>query len=405
MFIEPGKMDNLIEQFRQRLKYADTGFVRSAMQEINWNARLTGIKGARGIGKTTLLLQYIKLHLSHELNRTLYVSLDSIWFNNRSLSDLARDFSQKGGKYLFLDEVHKYEGWVQELKNIYDDYPDLKIVFTGSSLLEILNARADLSRRAVVYTMQGFSFREYIAVETGTKPEKYTLPEILENHTHIVENVLAHIKPFQYFENYLQSGYYPFYREEPDLYLVRLGGVVNMMLEIELPLLRNVALSYIHRVKQLLVAISESVPFIPNVSKLSEKIGINRTTLLLYLQYLDEIGLTKNLYKSAKGISKLQKPSKIYLENSNLTFLLGQGNTNTGNIRETFFVNQLGYRNEVNYTDQGDFLINETYIVEIGGKSKTGKQIQHLENAYIASDNIEYGFGNKIPLWLFGFLY
>lgn len=399
------KSDFLTEQFQQKLRYISTDFVRSEMNEINWNARLIGIKGARGIGKTTLLLQYIKLHLSDKLNETLYVSLDTTWFNNHSLIDLVRDFERKGGKYLFLDEVHKYEGWAQELKNSYDDYPALKIVFTGSSLLEILNARADLSRRAVVYTMQGFSFREYIAIETGVVFDRVSLSHLLENHTGIARKINEKIKPFQYFESYLKHGYYPFYREQPDLYLMRLGEVVNMMLEIELPLLRNVELAYIGKIKQLLSIIAESVPFVPNVSKLSEKLNINRATLLTYLHYLGEIGLTHNLFKEANGISRLQKPSKMYLENTNLAYLLARENVNKGNLRETFFANQLSHRHKIHYTEKGDFLVDEKFTFEIGGKDKTNKQIESLANAFIVSDNIEYGFQNKIPLWLFGFLY
>lgn len=398
-------MERLIEQFEQKIRYISTDFVRSMIDEVNWDARLIGIKGARGIGKTTLLLQYIKLHLADKLNQTLYVSLDTVWFNTNSLSELIREFERKGGKYLFLDEVHKYEGWAQELKNSYDNYPMLKIVFTGSSLLEILNARADLSRRAVVYTMQGFSFREYLSLETGLTFDRLSLDQIINDHSNLTRKINNQIRPFQYFENYLKGGYYPFYREQPELYLMRLGEVVNMILEIELPLLRKVELAYIGKIKQLLVVIAESVPFVPNVSKLSEKININRATLLSYLHYLDEIGLTHNLFKEASGISRLQKPSKIYLENTNLAYLLARENTNIGNLRETFFANQLNHRHQLNYTDKGDFLVDEKFTFEIGGKNKTTKQIEFLPNAYVVSDDIEYGFGNKIPLWLFGFLY
>lgn len=398
-------MESLFEKFQQKLLFTPVDFVRSAMQEIDWNARLIGIKGARGIGKTTLLLQYIKLHLSDFKEETLYVSLDSIWFNTHTLVELASDFEKKGGKYLFLDEVHRYEGWAQEIKNIYDDYPQLKIVFTGSSLLEILNARADLSRRAIVYTMQGFSFREYLSVETGFTFESLTLEQILSNHVNEAGKIIQKIKPLQHFDVYLKQGYYPFYREQPGLYEIRLGEVINMMLEIELPLLRAVELAYIKKVKQLLVIIAESVPFIPNVSKLSEKIGINRATLLAYLYYLDEIGLTRNLFKEAQGISRLQKPSKIYLENTNLIYVFARDNANAGNIRETFFANQVGFQHEINYTEHGDFLVNNTSNFEIGGKHKSAKQLKSAKEGYVIADGIEFGHNNKIPLWLFGFIY
>jgi predicted AAA+ superfamily ATPase len=398
-------MESLVSKFYSKLGATSTDFVRDTMYQVNWNARLIGLKGARGIGKTTLLLQYIKLHLSDQLDKTLYVSLDALWFNTNSLMDLVDEFSKKGGKYLFIDEVHKLQGWPQVLKNIYDENPHLNIVFTGSSLLEILNARADLSRRAVVYEMQGFSFREYLSIESGINFEILSLEQILNNHLQEAQKINQKIKPFQYFETYLKQGYYPFYREQPDLYEIRLGEVINMILEIELPQLRGVELAYITKVKQLLVIIAESVPFMPNVSKLSEKININRATLLSYLHYLSEIGLTHNLFKASYGISRLQKPAKIYLENTNLIYLLAQQNANVGNVRETFFINQLNYKHSVTYAEQTDFKIDDIYYFEIGGKNKTNKQIATLENSYIVADDIEYGYQKKIPLWLFGFMY
>ncbi|PWA09929.1 ATP-binding protein [Flavobacterium laiguense] len=398
-------MEELVEKFRFKLSHTSTDFVRSLGNDINWNARLIGVKGARGVGKTTMLLQHIKMNLTEVLDKTLYVSLDSIWFSNNTLVDLADDFVKKGGEYLFLDEVHRYDNWSQELKNIYDDYPMLKVVFTGSSLLQILNARADLSRRAITYTMQGLSFREYLSIETGQHFDKLTLESILSNHSTESALITAKVKPLQYFDRYLRQGYYPFYKEELDLYIPRLEEVINMMLEIELPLLRGLDLAYVHKIKQLLLIISESVPFVPNVSKLSDKIGIARSTLLLYFHYLAEIGLTVNLFKESGGISKLQKPLKVYLENSNLMYALTSSAANTGNIRETFFANQLGYTHKIMYSDRGDFFVDEKYVFEIGGKDKSKKQIEGVENSFIASDDIEYGFQNKIPLWLFGFLY
>lgn len=398
-------MEELAEKYHLKLSYITTNFVRSLGSDINWNARLIGIKGARGVGKTTMLLQHIKLSLADELDKTLYVTLDSIWFSNHTLVDLADDFVKKGGEYLFLDEVHKYSNWSQELKNIYDDYPMLKVVFTGSSLLEILNARADLSRRAIIYTMEGLSFREYLSIETGQHFDRLTLESILKNHLKESTLINAKVKPLQYFDAYLKQGYYPFYKEELDLYVPRLEEVINMMLEIELPILRGLDLAYVHKVKQLLLIISESVPFVPNVSKLSDKIGIARGTLLLYFHYLAEIGLTINLFKESRGISKLQKPLKVYLENSNLMYALSPRAVNAGNKRETFFANQLGHTHKIMYSDKGDFFVDEQYVFEIGGKDKSKKQIATIENSYIAADDIEYGFQNKIPLWLFGFLY
>jgi predicted AAA+ superfamily ATPase len=398
-------MESLFERFQQKLDFTRLDFIRGMMDEVNWDARLIGIKGARGVGKTTLLLQYIKLNLLNETDATLYVSLDNIWFSENRLSDLADTFVKRGGKYLFLDEVHKYPNWSQELKNIYDDYPRLKVVFTGSSLLEILNARADLSRRAVVYTMQGLSFREYLNMEHHKKFTKFSLSEILENHVGISRQIVNELKPLQRFPAYLKTGYYPFYREQPDLYHFRLEEVVNMMMEIELPMLRGFDLAHVSRLKQLLYVISSSAPFIPNVSKISERIGLNRVTLLTYLHYLDEIRLTNNLYKDARGISKLQKPNKIFLENTNLIYVLAPNSANTGNLRETFMVNQLSARHTIEYAEHGDFRVDHTYTFEAGGKDKNNKQIRNIPHSYIAADGIEYGHSNKIPLWLFGFLY
>ena len=398
-------MEKLFEKYIQKLQLVSTHFTRSIIHEINWKTRLIGIKGARGIGKTTLLLQYIKLKHSNELEKTLYISLDSIWFSNNSLVDLVESFIKKGGKYLFLDEVHKYPNWSQEIKNMYDDYTDLQIVFTGSSLLEILNARADLSRRAIIYTMQGLSFREYIAIEKGINLPVIHLEEILNNHINISQQILKEIKPFVHFDSYLKMGYYPFYKEEKELFNQRLNEVVNMILEIELPLLRNLEIAYIHRIKQLLVILTESVPFTPNITKLSSKIGINRATLLTYLHYLEEAELTIHLNNESGGLSKLQKPTKLYLNNPNLMFILQNDSVNIGTLREIFFANQLKYKHTLSLPQFGDFLIDNKYIIEIGGKDKSFKQIEGIENAYVAADDIEFGFGNKIPLWLFGFLY
>lgn len=398
-------MEELFRKYIEKIQRIDTNFVRSFIHDINWNARLIGIKGARGVGKTTLLLQYMKLNYSDNLQESLYVSLDSFSFRGKTLIGLADEFVLNGGKYLFLDEVHKYDNWAQELKNIYDDHPELKVVFTGSSLLEILNSRADLSRRAIVYHMQGLSFREYLEMETSQKFDTFTLEDILTNHIKIANLINSKIKPFRYFESYLKQGYYPFYKEDKDLYEQRLEEVINMMLEIELPLLRGVDIGLVSKIKQVLVIISESVPFTPNVTHLSQKMTVHRTTLMTYLHYLEEVGLTTNLQKEAKGSVKLQKPAKIYLENTNLMFVLSPSNANIGNARETFFANQVGYKNKLNYHEKTDFLVNNVYAFEIGGKDKINKQIVGIENSFIVADGIEYGYQNKIPLWLFGFLY
>ena len=397
-------MESLIERYRKKLALVQVDFIRSVFHKIDWTDRLIGLRGPRGIGKTTILLQYLKLH--HENDESaLYISLDNIWFSEQNLVEFVDDFAKRGGKKLFIDEIHKYPNWAQELKNIYDDFPEVSVVFTGSSLLEILNARADLSRRAVMYSMQGLSFREFLNLEYGFEFSPLNLKEIIENHGKIATDIVGNIQPIKYFSTYLKTGYYPFFRDNPNTYDQRLEEIVNFILEIELPTLRQVDPSYIIKLKQLLMVISSSVPFKPNVTKLAERIGINRNTLITYFHYLEESGLTQQLFKDAKGITRLQKPDKIYLDNTNLLYTIAPQNVQIGHVRETFFANQLAYKHLVEYTDVGDFKIDQTLTFEIGGKHKTKEQVKDLQNAFIAADDIEIGFQEKIPLWLFGFLY
>ena len=376
------------------------------MDDIEWIARLIGIKGARGVGKTTLILQYIKKYLKTD-NSVLYVSLDDIWFSDHNLVELTDEFVKKGGSFLFLDEVHKYPDWSKEIKNIYDDFPELKIVFTASSMLEILNARADLSRRAIIYKMQGLSFREYLNFTQNTRFCKYSLYDIISNRRIIEEEILQIVKPLQHFQDYLSKGYYPFFNELPSLYYNRIGEVINMILEIELPLLRGVDISFSQKLKKLLLVISESAPFVPNISKLSERIGINRNTLTGYLHFLQEADLTKNIYKNASGITRMQKPDKIFLENTNIAYAINPERPDIGNIRETFFLNQLAYPHMILYPETGDFIIDGQYLFEVGGRNKSFRQIRNWEKdrSFTAIDDIEYGNDQRIPLWLFGFLY
>ena len=399
-------MDYIKEKFRKKLAAVSLSFIRSIMQEIEWNARLIGIKGARGVGKTTLILQYIKKYHKHD-DSVLYVSLDDIWFSDHRLTDLTDDFVKKGGRFLFLDEVHKYPDCSIEIKNIYDDYPELHIVFTASSMLEILDARADLSRRAQVYKMQGLSFREFLNFTQNTDLKIYSLHEIVAGQYRIEEEILQHVKPLRFFRDYLSKGYYPFFNEIPSLYYSRIEEIINMIIEIELPLLRGVDISFSQKLKKLLLIISESAPFVPNITKLSERIGINRNTLIGYLHFLQEADLTKNIYKDASGITRMQKPDKIFLENTNLAYAVNPLSPDTGNIRETFFLNQLQFHHKVSYPENGDFIVQEPgQEADVGG-SKNLKQLANWqkENAFAAIDDIEYGNDQRIPLWLLGFLY
>lgn len=396
-------MQVLYELYRKLLSKTHVGFQRSLMEDIKWDTRLIGITGSRGVGKTTLILQYLKNEFKGREEQSLYVSLDHIWFATHTISDLVDQFSKQGGIKLVLDEVHKYPNWSREIKNIHDFYPEIKVVFTGSSLLEILNASADLSRRALIYQMTGLSFREYVNLENGLQLSKISLEAVFENHVAHASEISSQIRPLQYFPNYLSYGYYPFYRDFGDLTDQQIRSIVNLILEVELPQLRKFDLAYVPKIKQLLSVIADSVPFIPNVSKLSQKIGINRTTLLTYLNYLHESKLTNNLYSSNKGISLLQKPEKLYLENTNLAYSLGS-NVDIGNLRETFFLNQVSYRHSVTLPVKADFKIDQKWTIEVGGKNKDLPD-PGFSGHYVAADGIEIGFGTKIPLWLFGFLY
>jgi len=398
-------MERLIEQFRRKMALTQGASIRSIDKSIAWEARLIGIRGARGVGKTTLLLQHIKNTFADDFQSVLYVSLDNLWFAERRLIDLAEEFHKRGGVYLFLDEVHKYPDWAQTIKNLYDDYPDLHIVFTGSSLPEILDARADLSRRALMYELQGLSFREFLNFQIGSVFTPIPLEDLLNRHESIAVDILAKVKPFRYFSTYLQTGYYPYYLEGQETYYQRLEETVMMILELELPLLRHIDIAYVPKLKQLLGIIAESSPFIPNISKLSERILIHRQTLLSYLQFLGESKLTHSLFRNTQGIGALQKPDKLYLDNTNLAYLFRGEQADIGALRETFLLNQLAKDHAVTYTQTGDFLVDSLTTIEVGGKNKTRRQIKDVAEGYIAADTIEYGFGRKVPLWLFGFLY
>ena len=397
-------MEAIVKKHLNLITQTEFGFERYLLNKLPWEQRLLGIKGARGVGKTTMVLQYIKKNYGTS-PRALYISLDDLYFSENQLSNLVENFVNRGGEHLFVDEVHKYPNWSIELKNIYDNYPNLKVAFTGSSLLEILNARADLSRRALVFELQGLSFREYLKFRHNIDLQPISFEHLLVNHTQIALDIDAKFKPLSFFESYLQKGYYPFYQENSVFYYKQLQEIINLILEIELPLLRKTEVRMIFKIKQLLYIISQSVPFKPNVAALANKIQVTRKTIMDTLVYLADAGVLNMIYKDQFGISLLQKPEKIYLENTNFAFALSTNEPNIGNIRETFFLNQLSEQHRVTYHDRADFTVNEKYVFEIGGKNKTKSQIQGLENAYIVQDDIAFGVENTIPLWLFGMLY
>lgn len=380
-------------------------FERELERKINWNARLISVRGSRGTGKTTLFLQHIKKTFSNNLNKVLYVNLDNIYFSNNTLVELAEKFASRGGTHLFIDEVHKYENWSKEIKNLYDDFPELHIAFTGSSLLEILNGRADLSRRTLVYELTGLSFREYLSLIKAHDFPIFTLEEILKNNEQISAEIASKIKPFEFFDDYLSFGYYPYFLEGKDDYSNRLNETLNMILEVELPMLRGLEIAYIPRIKKLLAVIGESAPFIPNITQLAAKIGISRQTLLIYLKYLEDAKLINQLYKKSRGLSVLEKPEKILMENTNLIELFNGENANTGSRRETFVLNQLLHSHKVDFSEESDFFVDSKYTFEVGGKNKKRKQIQEIPDSYIIADDIEFGTDRRIPIWLLGFMY
>jgi len=397
-------MEKLVNNSVKKIETVNLNFKRFLIDKINWNRRLIGIKGARGTGKTTMLLQYIKENIGI-IDEVLYVSLDNIYFSEYKLVDLADSFAKTGGKFLFLDEVHKYPNWSREIKNIYDDYPELKIVFTGSSILEIDKSEADLSRRAVIYQLPVLSLREYISIKYDIKINVYSLSEIMKNHKDIAGKINKQIKPLKEFNNYNLNGAYPFFMEAESEYSSHIERIINLILETDLPAFSSIDYSSVINLKKLLSVISESVPFQPNISKLSIKTGVTRDTLIKYLSYLEKAHLISLLRSNTKGISKMAKPEKIFLNNSNLLYALQPKIANIGTIRETFFNSQLSVLHKVQLPKNTDFIIDDKYYFEVGGKNKTQKQIIDTPNSFIVSDDIEYGFKNKIPLWIFGFLY
>lgn len=398
-------MKQLFATFYQLKERTSLDFVRYLYHEIRWNNRLIAITGARGTGKTTLMLQYIKEHYPGYGSEALYASLDNIWFATHSLYELADEFQKMGGKALFLDEVHKYPTWSREIKNIYDSFPDMKVVFTGSSLLEIHKGEADLSRRAVTYHLHGLSFREFLQFEYGYQTNALPLADILTRHIETAIEIGKQLKPLVAFKEYLTYGYYPFYKEDKVMYHERLLATLNTILDVDLPSTEKIDYYSLGKIKKLFAILAQLVPYIPNISMLSKEIEVSRISLLNFLTYLQKAQALLLLDKEALGIKQLTKPEKIYLGNTNYAYALGGEKTDIGNVRETFFFNQTLVRHKVTYSTQIDFTLDETYNFEIGGKNKTKKQLAGVENGYLALDNIELGFGNEIPLWLFGLLY
>ena len=388
-------MEKLYEFFNRKIKDTPLDFIRYKYDEIKWNGRFFGLVGPRGVGKSTMLLQYIKQNLS--TSDTLYVSADNLYFTNNSLVDLADKFVKMGGKHLFIDEVHKYHGWSRELKQIYDSYNDLQVVISGSSILDIYKGMADLSRRVPIYEMQGMSFREYLRLFHNIEVPAYTLDDVL---SHKVELSTEH--PLPLFKDYLHHGYYPFGKDEE--YEMELLQVINQTMEVDIPLYLEINASVGRKLKQLLMVVAESVPFKPVMQKLADVTGISRNNIPDYLNNIERAGMIVQLRNSTGGIRGLGKVEKLYLDNTNLIYSLTPSNADIGNVRETFFMNQTRVKYDVVSSTISDFQINDLTF-EIGGRKKGQKQIEKAAHGYVVKDDIESGYANVIPLWTFGLLY
>lgn len=391
-------MNALKNVFLKEIELVSTKYVRYLHDKIEWKSRLIAILGARGVGKSTLVLQHIKLY--EDINTTLYVSADNIYFSAHTLLDLANEFYNLGGKALYIDEIHKYNNWSQEIKNIYDSFPDLRIVYTGSSILELEKGGADLSRRKLEYRLPGLSFREYLMISRDINVKTHSLQEIL---SHNVEFPYADYKPLALFKDYMKEGYYPFFKDYG--YYMRLSSIVNQILENDIKDFAEMTVSTARALKKLMYIIAQSVPFKPNYSKISNDIDVNRKLASDLMIYLEKAQLITILRDNSFGISSLGKVEKIYLNNTNLSYALVGEMTDIGNARETVFLSLLNPIYDITSSPHSDFIVDKKYTFELGGKNKKQKQIKDVKDSYLVKDDIEYGSANIVPLWTFGLLY
>lgn len=398
-------MESLFRAYNRRLEETQTRYLRYLYNSIDWSERLIGIKGAKGVGKTTLLLQHIKLTFPNH-TQAFYVSLDNIWFSSHTLSELVEYLYTHGVTHLFLDEVHKYRSWVRELKNIYDDYPQLHIVFTGSSLLEIDHAEGDLSRRLRIYMLRGLSFREYLGITGKAQQPELTLQDLLTGHMQLASSITHSLKVLPHFEQYLRTGYYPFFLEtgSEDSYYERLEQVVSTVIENDIPAVEKIEYETLLKAKRLLMVLAQSAPFTPNIANMCAALSTTRNQLIHLLSLLERAALIRLLHADNKGLKALGKPDKILFNNTNLMHALG-ATADVGTARESFFSAMMAHSYTIQYAKQGDLEVDGKYLFEVGGKKKGFSQIADLPDSFVVADNIEIGFGNKIPLWMFGFLY
>lgn len=393
----------IVEFYHSKLSQVSLDFKRYLYPQINWDSSVIGIMGERGVGKTTMLLQRIKEKYANP-DDTFYISLDHYWFGTHELQDLIKFMYKRGITEFYIDEVHKYKGWSGILKTLVDELHDLRIVYTGSSLLEIDNAKVDMSRRQTPYTLKGMSFREYLEYDGILKMNAVTLEELLTNHVPIAMDIVSKTKVLVAFDTYLHTGVYPFYRDAGKDFLVRLKEVVDTVIESDLPAVEKITYDTVDKCKKLLMIIAENVPLQPNVDKLATSLGTTRDTLLKLLYKLDKAEILELLTVELKSYKKLVNPEKIYLGNTNLMYALSP-KIEIGTLRETFFIDQCASVGTVQMPPKGDFLVNGKYLFEVGGEGKTFDQIADIPNSYLAVDGIETGYGARIPLWMFGLLY
>ena len=398
-------METLFKKHRKLISQVSTNIIREAMNTIPWEKQLVAIRGSRGVGKTTLMRQYIKLNYGIQAGEALYCLMDSMYFTSHSLLDLAERFHLMGGKHLFLDEVLKYPSWSKEIKEIIDLYPEMKVTFSGSSLLQILNADADLSRRVRSQDLAGLSFREYLRFYHGIELPVFKLEEILSNPDAICTRVCEACHPQPLFESYLRAGYYPFYDGDVEDYYSRIENVVNFIIDQEMTEFCGVDPANTRKLKAMLMFLCDNVPYEVNIAKLASYLELNKATVLSYLSGMKKAELLHLLYSSNVSVTKMQKPDKIYVHNPNILYALGS-RENIGTVRECFFVNQITKGHTVEYgKTSGDFLIDGRITVEVGGKDKSFEQIADIPDSYVFADEMEFPVGKKLPLWLAGFLY
>ncbi len=380
-------------------------FFRYLYKEIDWNDTLIGIKGPKGCGKSTLLLQHIKeTFKGKELEKVLYVSLDNLWFSSHDIIDVVDYHYTHGGTHLFIDEIHYYKHWQTLLKNISDDFPGLHVVYTGSSMLQLESSEGDLSRRLTMYEMRGLSLREFLAYDGVLQISSVTLDELLENHVGIAMEVCAKTKVLEHFKKYLQIGYYPFYKTVHHGYYQRLQSVANQVIEVDYPNVEDITMPTIRKTKKLLMILAERVPQLPKMNELYKELETDRNQGLKMLYALQRAGLLQLLSDDAKRLDNLSRPDKIYISNPTMMYALTP-KVDIGTLRETFFINQLSQGHDLRYPKAGDFLVDKRFLFEVGGKSKKFDQIKDIPDSFLAVDDTEVGYGNRIPLWMFGLLY